>query len=330
MTQAVGSGAGAQPRVDILLTVYNGLPYLSDQIRSLQDQTHQAWRLWVRDDGSDDGTVDVLRAIAATDSRIRPLESDSGRLGALGGFGWLLEHAALDADYIMFCDADDVWLPTKIEQTLDAMLSAERQDAGEGQSRPVLVHTDLTVVGPNLEPIATSFWRFEGISPQPARLNRLLVHNTVTGCTVMINRALRQLAGRVPPEAVMHDWWLALTAVAFGRVVSVNSPTILYRQHGRNDTGARYYPRGIIDTVKRAWTVASRREGVREALQKSTRQAAAFLDRFGPDLSPGGRELTSRYARLSQCGPISRKVRLVQLGTLTQGWDRGLGLILRA
>src|SRR5690606_37152745 len=45
----------AEPTVDILLTVYNGMPYLNEQIRSLQAQTHASWRLWVRDDGSTDG-----------------------------------------------------------------------------------------------------------------------------------------------------------------------------------------------------------------------------------------------------------------------------------
>lgn len=318
------------PEVHILLTVYNGMPFLEEQIRSLQAQTHTRWRLWVRDDGSSDGTLEALGALAHRDPRIIAVESEGARLGASAGFGWLLEHAAPDADYVMFCDADDSWLPRKIELTISAMQSAERLQPHQEDPGPVLVHTDLTVVDGNLQVTADSFWHFEGISPQPVRLNRLLVHNTVTGCTVMINRALRRLATPVPREAVMHDWWLALVASCFGRIVSVESPTTLYRQHGGNDTGARYYPRGLTDTVTRTLKVASRRDRVRQSLDRSARQAAALLERFGKDLSPEQHRLISRYAEIPDCGSFARKLRLIQLRTLSQGWDRSLGLILRA
>src|SRR5690606_18304674 len=172
--------------------------------------------------------------------------------------------------------------------------------------------------------------QFEGIIPQPVRLNRLLAHNTVTGCTVMVNAALRKLAGPIPEHAVMHDWWLALVAASFGRIVSVDDATILYRQHGRNDTGARYYPRGIVETLGRAIQVVKRRDKVHDALHRSTAQAAAFMDTFGSRLTPAQQRLVTGYAGIFECSPLRRKLRLIELGTLSQGWDRSLGLILRA
>src|SRR5690606_17319061 len=107
----------APPSVDILMTVYNGMPYVPEQVASFQKQSWPHWRLHVRDDGSDDGTLHTLQRLAAEDHRIRLIPSEGGprRLGALRGFAWLVEKAAPDADYVMFSDADDRWLPDKIE-----------------------------------------------------------------------------------------------------------------------------------------------------------------------------------------------------------------------
>ncbi len=318
----------AQPTVDILMTVYNGMPYLLEQVSSFQKQSWRNWRLHVRDDGSDDGTVHVLQRLAAADHRIRlvPSDGEPRRLGASRGFAWLLERAAPDAEYMMFSDADDRWLPDKIATTMAAMLEAER---AHGQATPVLVHTDLVVVDRQLRTIAPSLWRYQGTDPMRASLNRLLIQNCVTGCTVMFNRALRERAAPVPPEAVMHDWWLALVAACFGKVVPLPAATILYRQHGRNDTGAARYPSNPREWVASAWRSLVDRAPVRDSLRRTARQAEALLERFGDDLPPETRRLVAAYAEVPQCGPLKRRLRLVDLGTLPHGLDRNLGYLLR-
>ena len=64
---------------------------------------------------------------------------------------------------------------------------------------PVLVHTDLVVADAALKPVSSSFWAYEGLDPlQGKRLNRLLLQNVVTGCTLMANRALLRAACRFP------------------------------------------------------------------------------------------------------------------------------------
>jgi len=314
--------------IDILLTVYNGARYLPEQIRSLQAQTHGEWRLWVRDDGSTDGSVEVVRAAAAEDARIRCIQAEGGRMGALGGFGWLLEHAGDGgAPYTMFCDQDDVWLPGKIEVTLAAMRRAEDE---HGPGVPLLVHTDLQVVDDRLGVIDPSFWHYQGIDPELNRLGRVLVQNTVTGCTAMINRALRERAVPVPADAVMHDWWLALVASCFGRLVPLREATILYRQHGRNDTGARPIPRGM-QTLSRALQVLGRRSPLRAQLRRAAVQAEAFARRYGPELSPEQDREVRRFAELPDCGPLERRWRLLRLGILTRhGMLRDIGFVLRA
>jgi glycosyltransferase involved in cell wall biosynthesis len=313
-------GSSSAPDVDILMTVYNGMPYIEEQIVSLQAQTHTNWRLWVRDDGSTDSTVETLRRFAAVDPRIRLLPADGMRLGAIAGFSAVIESAPVTADYILFCDADDVWLPRKIELSLRAMLRAE--DEAGGRAVPILVHTDLRVVDRNLEPISESFWRYENIDPHGVKLNSLLVHNTVTGCAMMINAALMRLVPSIPHAAIAHDWWLALVAVCFGRIVPVPHILINYRQHGRNDTGAKPYHVGLAKLPSRLIRLFGRTVIVRSALRRLVAQASTFLNAYEEVLSPAQRELVTQFAQIPECGTFVRKYRLIRLGTLGNGWQR--------
>jgi glycosyltransferase involved in cell wall biosynthesis len=319
--------------IDILLTVFNGMPYLEEQIASLVAQSHTRWRLWVRDDGSEDGTAVTLAQLSAADERIHLVSDPAGsRLGALGGFSWLLEKAARDAEYVMFCDADDRWLPDKIAETWAVMQRTETA-RGPNQERvrtPTLVHTDLTVVDANMIPIAESLWAYQGLRPELASLNRMLIQNCVTGCTAMINRPLRELSLPVPGAAVMHDWWLALVASCFGRVAYHPKATVLYRQHGRNDTGAHRYPTEVSHRLRRAREVLFDRGTVHESLRRTADQAAALLERYGDRMTPGQRQLVARYASIPGCHPLARKLTLIGLGTLLHRFDRNVGLILRA
>ncbi len=222
--------------VDIICAVYNGERFLPELLASIGRQTVPGWTLWVCDDHSTDGSAALLRRAAATEPRIRILTSAGANLGATASFGRLMSNVPADSPYLMFADQDDVWQPDKIERTLAAMGAAESR---EPPDTPVLVHTDLTVVDEQLHVIHRSFWAFAGIDPDGSTLRRIIVRNVATGAATMVNRALRKLADPIPPDAVLHDWWIACVAAAFGRIAAVREPTILYRQHGSNVVGAR-------------------------------------------------------------------------------------------
>lgn len=179
---------------------------------SIIGQTYGNWRLLARDDGSTDGTVDILRAYAGDHpGKILLIEDGDKGLGASGNFERLMRHSK--ADYIMFCDQDDVWLPDKIGRLFDAMREFENQ---HGTDIPLLVHSDLKVVGPDCEELQPSFFAFQGIELSFGRcINRLLVQNIVTGCASMFNRNLLERALPIPADAAMHDWWLTLVAAGF-------------------------------------------------------------------------------------------------------------------
>ncbi len=219
---------------EILMATWNGEDWLEAQIMSLLTQSEQDWHLLIRDDGSTDTTPELLRSWQARyPNRIRLLPSDGRRRGAMGSFTTLLQ--ASTADYVFFCDQDDVWVPGKVEETLRVLRQMEKR---YGSDVPLLVHTDLAVVDAQNHQIAPSFWQHQALNPSYNTLNRLLIQNVVTGCTTCVNRALINLALPIPEEAIMHDWWLGLVASAFGHIASRPIPTVRYRQHGRNVYGA--------------------------------------------------------------------------------------------
>ncbi|MHB8908650.1 MAG: glycosyltransferase family 2 protein [Syntrophales bacterium] len=312
--------------IDILLATCNGAPYLPEQLDSLLAQTCRSWRLLVRDDGSSDGTLEILENYRSRHPDvIMIIPSEGKNLGACGNFSRLLEQA--DAPYVMFCDQDDIWLPDKIETTLAAMQELERR---HDAATPLLVHTDLMVVDEQLTVISKSLWRFQSTEPRRlTKLNRVLLQNLATGCTIMINRALQDLAVPVPKQAWMHDWWLVLVATAFGRVASVASPTVLYRQHGRNDCGAVLWDflaeAQALFVPERRRAAYARRDAVLAGLES---QVTAFVDRYEERLPPAKREMLRAFCSLRRRNFIMRRYLTLRHGLFYSNAPRNLGLLL--
>lgn len=219
--------------IDIVMATYNGEKFIRAQIESILNQTYQNLRLIIGDDCSTDKTVEIVTELLASYPEKITLIVYKNNVGARDNFSRLLDE--VDAQYIMFADQDDVWLPEKVALSYAKMKELEEL---YDSTTPILIHTDLTVVNDNLEVIDTSCWRYLGLSTPPKfTLNRLLVRHASIGCTQMFNQALLILATPIPKEAGMHDYWMSLVALTFGRVGTVNTPTMLYRQHADNVIG---------------------------------------------------------------------------------------------
>lgn len=224
-------------RVFILLGTYNGGLYLGEQIKSIQAQSCQNWKLLVRDDGSNDNTTSILKIYQQNDARIQIVADNKGNLGTLGNYRELCKIALKkNADAVFFCDQDDVWLTGKIETQIEALQKIEEQN---GKECPVLVHTDLSVVDKNLKHIHKSFLAYQGMKNIKESLRVLLPENHITGCASVLNRALLKLVTPIPEDVLMHDWWAALCAAACGKIEFIEKPWILYRQHDDNIIGAK-------------------------------------------------------------------------------------------
>lgn len=221
------------PHVAILMATYNGEKYLAHQLDSILRQTYTNWSLYIQDDLSTDQTSSIIKAYTARDQRIHFVDNKE-KLGAKRNFISLMEK--VESDYFMFSDQDDEWLPNKIALTMEKMLEEENGNAG----MPVIVHTDLRVVDAQLKEMAPSLWEMFRISPRIlCNLDMLGGHCLVTGCTMMFNNAVKKISVPMPEAAIMHDVWMALATFKHGgKIGYVETPTILYRQHGSNTLGA--------------------------------------------------------------------------------------------
>jgi len=222
-------------KIVVCMATYNGGKFIGQQMDSILAQSYANWQLIIRDDGSNDNTVDIVEDYTEKyPDKITFLTDNDDRLGTNLNFGRLLKCA--DADYIMFSDQDDVWLQSKIESTMNVMKLAERIYP----NRPVLVHTDLRVVDSDLNAIHDSLWEYQKLFPDVgSSLNRIMAQNVVTGCTMMLNREAKDVSIPIPKEAIMYDWWIAINVAKHGKIVYLSTPSVLYRQHCANQLGAR-------------------------------------------------------------------------------------------
>lgn len=305
-------------KIDILLATYNGEVFLEDQIQSLLSQSYTNWNLLIRDDGSSDNTVEIIKKyVRKYPEKIKFIQDTIKNSGPAGNFSTLLQYS--ESDYVMFCDQDDVWVADKVESMYKELIIMESKF---GKETPLLVHSDLFVTDNNLNIIAQSMFKFQNLNPLATNLNQLLVQNNVTGCTVIINKALVQKATPIPREVIMHDWWLALVASAFGKIGFVNNSTIMYRQHSMNDTGAKSYSLNYF--LKRIKDF----NHTEKLVVRNFEQAKLFYEKYAEELPKQAANQVDSYVNLPD-QPLFKKIKTIsKYKFFKQGMLRNIGFFI--
>lgn len=229
--------------VDIVLASYNGEKYISMQIDSILNQSHKNFRLYISDDGSTDGTVNIVKRYIEKDKRIQ-LVNTSRVGGVIKNFEVALLYTK--ADYIMLSDQDDYWLPDKIEQQLKSILKKEE----EFKDKAILGYTDLELVNEDLKHISSSFYNSAKLNPE-RNLNycNLSWMGSVMGCTIIMNRMALNNALPFSENIIMHDHWLAMKTLESGHLFYIDKAYIKYRQHNNNVSGGVGFRKKTIDKV---------------------------------------------------------------------------------
>lgn len=308
-------GALNSATVDILLATHNGEKYLDEQIRSIIEQTWSDWRLLISDDQSSDTTREIVNRWIECDSRIT-LVSVEKKGSAVRNFMSLLPHA--EADLVMFCDQDDVWMPDKIAKSVRASTRA-----GDAEN-PLLVCSDVHVVDRDLKLLSQSFIRSSALRTEGFSLSRTLTQNPALGCTILINKSLLEIVRQKPADmdrVIMHDWWLSIAACAFGSIVYLDEPLMWYRQHGGNDVGAKTY------SVRYLLRIAA--EG-RRRTYAILDQAVHFREVFAFSLPPNSRAVLDGMIGSFTSGRFSQLKTLVRGGYLKKGALRAFGQVVFA
>jgi hypothetical protein len=218
----------------------------------------------------------------------------------------------------MFSDQDDIWLADKIEISIKRMVELEKK---HGKTTPILVHTNLRVVNDNLETVAESFWKYQLLDPGVTSLNRLLIQNNITGCTMIMNKALRDKSLPIPDGVMMHDWWIALVAASCGVIDHLPQATMLYRQHGGNVEGAKEWNllRMALSVMKGRVVFFDKMRLGKSDLLRTQKQARLFLERYGRLLESDMRKMVEVYANLESMNWVLKRFYLMKYRLFQQG-----------
>ena len=255
--------------VTVLMATYRGKQYLEQQLDTILAQTVPV-KILISDDGSDDGTREMLENYAGWYPKQVFLHHRTQHTGgAAGNFFWLMQEALKDEknEYIFFSDQDDAWENNKVSVMLHRMKVLEK---GLGKQCPILLYSDMEVVDEDLYEISPSFAAYTHQDPDRSSFAELLVENQVTAME--------------PEICCMHDWWIALTASCFGVIEFMPRVLSKYRQHGDNVLGAK--DAGSFGEMKAR---LGRGKEVEQNYRRMLNQGIAFGRRFWKNMDTAQR-----------------------------------------
>ena len=308
-----------KPLITIVMAVYEpNMQWLKEQLLSLEAQTYPNLELIIRDDCSPTVPFEQICECAATCIRSFPYEisRNERNVGSNQTFEWLTQQAR--GEYIAYCDQDDVWLPEKIAHSVEAVKRAEAQSPNV----PIALFGDARVVDDSLQQLHPSFQQMSGYHTDALDVAHLLMENKLIGCTMLFNRALRdKLTDTIPDGLRMHDWWIALIASAFGRIIYLDEPLLLYRQHTGNVVGGSSRSHYITNRVKHL-------TAQRQVLYDTCKQAEVFLTIYNDQLTETQKRLVSLFAGLPSANWFTRRYLILRYHFLKSGLLRNLGVML--
>ncbi|MCI8950923.1 MAG: glycosyltransferase [Lachnospiraceae bacterium] len=215
------------PKVAVLMSTYNGEKFLKEQIESILNQRNVEIKIYIRDDGSTDGTKTILQNYVNHENIIIEYGSNVG----VGKSFMSLVYKNVMADYFAFSDQDDIWMEDKLISAI--------QKIGLS-SKPVLYVGNQILTDGYGNEIGV---RWE--KPIDLSYHQVLCNNRMTGCTMVWNESFQKLVGdkdrRVSEEFItrhIHDVWFGLVSTVAGNVIFDRKPYIMYRQHDNNVAGA--------------------------------------------------------------------------------------------
>lgn len=231
--------------VAILLCSYNGERFVTQQIESIQRQTHKNWTLYISDDGSTDRTIDRVCELQAAvpEGKIKLFEGP--RQGFANNFISLLTRTEIQADFYAFCDQDDVWHDDKLQRSLDCLISTPSDATALYCSRTRLINDHGAFIG--YSPLLT----------KPLGFSNALVQSIAGANTMVINHHTRTLLNidydSLP--IVAHDWLIYMIVTGSEGFIHYDStPTLDYRQHAHNLIGDQSGLRFKLVRFKKAFS----------------------------------------------------------------------------
>ena len=201
--------------VSIITPMFNSSKYIEETLKSVINQTHKNWELFIIDDGSSDNCVELVNGFKNFDGRIKLITNEINQ-GAAKSRNIGIRKA--NGRYIAFLDSDDLWVPTKLEEQISFM--SKNQLALSYSSYEKIDELGNHIKNINIVKIQTTY-------------DNLLKSNYIGCLTAMIDlKMMEQKKIYMPNIKTRHDHGLWLSIVKRGFNVSGN-PKILAKYRYR-------------------------------------------------------------------------------------------------
>jgi glycosyltransferase involved in cell wall biosynthesis len=285
-----------EPKVAVLLATYNGSKFVAEFLESLLLQSLKSFVVFVRDDCSSDGTLDIVRSYSSKLEIV--IDEGTERVGPASSFLALLRTAGADFDCYSFADQDDYWHIEKIERASKAL--------NQHRGRPSMYFARVEYVDERLEHL--------GFSPLVRHygIKNALVENIAMGCTIALNREARELIMcATPVSMVMHDWWIYIVLSALGTVVADDFISLKYRSHSNNTIGVSTSV--LLDYKKKVGRFIKRDRGIFGLSDQTNQLKASYWDLLSRDqrdlidMLINGKKSVALRLRLFICSPFIRQ-----------------------
>jgi glycosyltransferase involved in cell wall biosynthesis len=302
----------AQPDVAILLCTYNGQKYLAEQLDSIDSQSYPNWQLWVSDDGSKDGTHEILETYQKHWPPGRLSIHEGPGQGFAANFLSLTCKADIHADHYAYADQDDIWDTDKLTKAV-SWLETIPDDV------PALYCSRTRLVDANNHEI--------GLSPlfhRPPSFANALTQNIAGGNTMVFNHAARMALSEIEDinTIVTHDWWAYLVVTGCGGQVFYDKyPTLRYRQHEENLVGMNATLPARFKRICMLW---------QGRFSNWSDSNIVALSKLRNKLTSENRQTLDFFTQARQMSLFPRLILLKRSGVYRQTLMGNLGLVLAA
>ena len=209
-----------EKKVTVLMSTYNGEKYIKEQLDSILNQTYSNIDIMIRDDGSVDSTIEIIKEYQENHSNIK-LQAEEN-VGFIKSFFKLLDMA--ESDYYAYCDQDDIWMSNKIELAVQELNKAD-------DSKPNMVFGNSDYYDENMSFLSN------GEKHKTYSFKNSLYECVAQGMTMTINnKAKEMILNNIPQKCLFHDWWTYMICAGMGNILYNDETVVKYRRFQKNAT----------------------------------------------------------------------------------------------